>query len=52
MDPSKVEVVQAWSVQTTVRCTRTLWVLGLTGYYRKFIKDYGTVARPLTQLLK
>jgi hypothetical protein len=46
MDPAKVEAVQGWSRPCSVKA---LWgFLGLTGYYRKFIQNYGLVARPLS----
>jgi hypothetical protein len=50
MDPAKVEAVQAWPTPRTPRALRGF--LGLAGYHRKFIRDYGSIAGPLTQLLK
>jgi hypothetical protein len=50
MDPAKVEAVQAWSAPQTPRALRGF--LGLAGYYRKFIRNYGIIAGPLTQVLK
>lgn len=50
MDPSKISSVMQWPIPKSVRGVRGF--LGLTEYYRKFIKDYGNVARPLTDLTK
>jgi hypothetical protein len=50
MDPDKVSVVTAWPSPQTLRALHGF--LGLSGYYRKFIAQYGDVARPLTALLK
>jgi hypothetical protein len=50
MDEDKVCAVLTWPVPTSIRTVRAF--LGLAGYYRRFIWDYGAIATPLTKLLR
>jgi hypothetical protein len=50
VDPKKIEAMQDRPHPNTLKSLRRF--LGLTGYYRKFIKNYGKIASPLMTLLK
>jgi hypothetical protein len=49
-DPNKIDVVRRFPVPTNIANVRSF--LGLTGYYRKYIKGYSKMAGPLFELTK
>jgi hypothetical protein len=50
VDPSKVQDVLSWNAPTSVG--DTLSFLGLAGYYRRFIKGFSKISKPMTELLE
>jgi hypothetical protein len=50
VDPSKVEAVSKWKQPSNVSEVQSF--LGMVGYYRRFIKGFSSIARPMTELLK
>ncbi len=48
-DPDKIAALTTWPVPNSVKSVRSF--LGFAGYYRKFVKDYAKIAKPLNDLL-
>lgn len=49
-NPKKVEAIVNFPVPKTLKDLRSF--LGMSGYYRRFIRDYAKIAKPLTLLLR
>jgi len=49
VDPAKIEAVIEWPQPKNITDIRSF--LGLAGYYRRFIKNFSKIAKPMTELL-
>ncbi|KAK1616605.1 hypothetical protein QYE76_022122 [Lolium multiflorum] len=48
--PAKIEAIESWPQPKTVTQVRSF--LGLAGFYRRFVKYFGSIAAPLNELTK
>ncbi|KAG8495806.1 hypothetical protein CXB51_007710 [Gossypium anomalum] len=50
MDTTNIDCISSWPTPRLAKELRSF--LGLSRYYRRFIRNYGVIAKPLTDLLK
>ncbi|GKC87876.1 reverse transcriptase domain-containing protein [Tanacetum coccineum] len=50
VDKAKIDVISKLSLPTNIKGVRSF--LGHAGFYRRFIKDFSKIARPITKLLE
>ena len=48
-DPSQIKAIKEWKIPTSIKHLREF--LRLTGYYHKFVNNYGRIEEPITTLL-
>jgi hypothetical protein len=52
MDPKRVETIREWEGHPPKSYRDLQVLLGFYNFYRRFIRNYSNIARPLTSLLK
>jgi hypothetical protein len=50
VDPEKVAILEKWQYPETVKGIQSF--LGFTNFYRRFIREYGRIAKPLLRLTR
>ena len=50
VDEEKIKAIQEWPAPSSVNNVRSFH--GLANFYRRFVKDFSTIAAPLTEIIK